>query len=126
MPLHIVHVEDDEPLLELLKVALYSADSSINLQQFLTAEEALSYIENTELSVDLFVLDIQLPGSLSGLELAKKIREMELSGNIILCSSYSTPEQEALAAINGEYIPKPWRILDVTQHLLSYRSNSLS
>src|SRR5450432_3552119 len=125
MPLHIVHVEDDEPLQNLLKIALHASDSSIKLKQFMMGEEALAYILEAGSTVDIFVLDIQLPGSLSGLELAHKIREMNLRGAIVLCSAYASPKQETVAAVSGEYIPKPWRILDVTRHLLSYGSNSV-
>ncbi len=96
MPIHVVHIEDDRPLRDILRIALTATDSRINLHQFTTGGEALPYVEINRLAIDLFILDIRLPGSMNGLEIAKKIRELDCPGSIVLTSAYGTPNPELL------------------------------
>jgi two-component SAPR family response regulator len=121
MTIHIVHVEDDKPLKEILKAAFESADPAVNLKQFVNGDQALPYITEYGSSVDLFILDIRLSGSLSGIQLAKKIRDLGYPGNIVLTSAYLRPSRDQLTALRCEYYPKPWHIYDITPKLQQYK-----
>ena len=125
MSIHVVHVEDDRPLKDILRSVFKATDPKINLHQFTTADEAVVYIQENISTIDLFVLDIRLPGELNGIQLAEKIRELKCSGHIILTSAYSRPKLDVLETLQCEYHPKPWHLMEIAQKLFEYqRSDS--
>ncbi|MBX3081132.1 MAG: response regulator [Anaerolineae bacterium] len=121
MSIHIVHVEDDKPLKDILKSAFETADPQVNLKQFLNGDDALPYIEENGHMVDLFILDMRLTGSMNGIQLAQKIREMILPGHIVITSAYLRPSRNLLNSLQCEYYPKPWHIYDITPKLDQYK-----
>ncbi len=118
---NIVHVEDDIYLTDLLKIAFEAVAPGIELHQFMSGDEALPFIEKNADKIDLFILDIRLPGKMNGLEIAQWIRDTKCPGFIVLTSAYSTPGSKFLSDLHCEFYPKPWHILDVTQKLITYR-----
>jgi DNA-binding response OmpR family regulator len=119
--MHVVHVEDERPLRDILKIALQATEPRINLCQFISGDEAMPYVQQHMHSIDLYILDIRLPGTMSGLDIAHKIRALKCPGYVVLTSAYSPPEDSLLLALRCEYYPKPWHLLDLTQKLLKYR-----
>src|SRR5689334_1294741 len=122
--MHIVHIEDDRPLRDILKMSFTTVDSSINMQQFTSGDEALPYIEQHKHTIDLFILDFRLPGSMTGLQIAKKLREENCPGNIVLTSAFTINKSEVPSSLNIEILPKPWHIIEITPRLLQYRLDS--
>lgn len=120
-PMQVVQVEDDKHLRDILEATFREADPNLNLRQFVSGDDALLYIERSGHTVDLFLLDIRLPGVLNGLTLAAKIRELDCPGHIILSSAYTSPGIDVLKSLNAEYLPKPLHILEIAPRLLSYR-----
>ncbi|MEP7284292.1 MAG: response regulator [Chloroflexota bacterium] len=125
MSTHILHVEDESQLRNIFAVVLRATAPGVNLVQLRTGDEALNYIEDNKTSIDLFVLDIRLPGSMDGLQVAHKIREWECPGFIIITSAYTPPKVEVLTELRAEYLPKPWHIRHLVNNLLEYRLDSL-
>ena len=121
MAIHIVHVEDDLSLNDILKVTITAAEPTANLHQFISGDDALLYIKDHCNVIDLFILDIRLPGKTNGLEVAQEIRNLGCPGFIMMTSAFSSPGQEWLASNKAEFVPKPWHILELTQVLLKYR-----
>ncbi len=121
MSIHVVHVEDERPLRDILGVALRAVEPGIKLEQFISGDEALAYIQTNGKSIDLFVLDIRLPGSLTGIQVAQAIRDLHLPGHIVLTSAYAAPDRDLLATLHGEYYPKPWHLFELTERLIKYR-----
>lgn len=121
MPQHVLHVEDDTYLKDLLKVSFTLADVSVKLQQFISSEEALPYIEQHGPEIDLFLLDIRVPGPMSGLQIAQWVRDHNWPGYIVLTSAYGAPSKVILDELRAEFYPKPWHIVEVTQKLLQFR-----
>ena len=117
MPTHVVHLEDDGPLRDILKVALKAAEPQIDLHQFISGDEAVRYIEQHGAEIDLFVLDIRVPGSLNGMQVAQKIRDLKCSGTIVITSAYRPPDRGLLNTLSCEWFPKPWHLMDATQKL---------
>ena len=115
--MHVVHLEDDGPLREILKVAFQAASPTIDLHQFLDSDSALEYIEKNLDTIQLYVLDIRVPGKLNGIELAQKIRELSKRGTIVLTSAYAAPPREMLTILHCEWFPKPWHIMETTKKL---------
>lgn len=115
--MHIVHLEDDAPLRDILKIALCTADPDTDLHQFISSDETLRYIQQHAPEIDLFVLDIRVPGTMDGLGVARKIRELNCPGAIVLTSAYQKPARDILEELNCEWLPKPWYLLEVPQKL---------
>jgi len=116
--MHIVHLEDESPLREILRVALMAAVPNANLQQFIDSDKAVAYIEAHTQDIDLYILDIRVPGSLDGVEVAHKIRELGAPGVIAITSAYRAPDKKELETLNCEWFAKPWHIMEVLDKLL--------
>jgi len=116
--MHIVHLEDESPLREILRVALIAAVPNANLKQFIDSDEAVAYIEANAEDIDLYILDIRVPGSMNGVEVAHKIREFGAPGVIAITSAYRAPDKSELDALKCEWFAKPWHIMEVLDKLL--------
>lgn len=120
--MHVVHLEDDAPLREILRAAFQAASPTLNLQQFANSDEALAYIQEHQADINLYILDIRVPGSMTGLELARKIRDIQAKGSIVLTSAYTPPGRDLLTELNCEWFPKPWHIMETTKKLFEIAS----
>lgn len=117
-PMCIVHLEDDGPLREILKIALSTADPKLNIKQFISSDEALQFIQANLDTIALFVLDIRVPGDVDGIGVAEKIRALGSTRPIVVTSAFRKPKQDTLAHLNITWMPKPWHILDAAERLL--------
>jgi DNA-binding NtrC family response regulator len=118
MSIHILHIEDERDLRSVFAEVILIIDSEVRLKQFQNADESLSYIVEYGATVDVFVLDIRLPGELTGLQLAAKIRELGCEGRIIITSAYQMPPVDLLQNLRAEYVSKPWNVPDFFMHIL--------
>lgn len=116
--MHIVQLEDDNPLLEIMRVALTAAVPSATLKQFVNSDEAIKYIEQHKDDIDLFLLDIRVPGSKDGVEVAQAIRDFGCTGIIAITSAYRRPDRKKLTELNCEWLAKPWHVMDVIDRLI--------
>lgn len=116
--MHVVQIEDDKPLKEILKVTLEAAEPKLNLHQFISGDEAIPYIRQNMETIDLIIVDIRLPGELNGVQIAELIRGLNYAGNMVLTSAYARPNSEVLKTLRSEFYPKPWHIIDITNKLL--------
>ncbi|MBX3080466.1 MAG: FHA domain-containing protein [Anaerolineae bacterium] len=120
-PMHVVNIEDDRDLQRLMAMAFKESEPSINLQQFVSGDQALPYIMQHKDQIDLFVIDIMLPGKYNGIEIAQQIRQMNAPGYISLTSAFAEPTSDLLTELRAEFFPKPLHILDIIPRLASYR-----
>src|SRR3954464_14010142 len=88
MAMHVVHVEDESQFRSILGLAFQAAEPDIRLCQFASGDDALPYIQANAQHIDLFVLDIRLPGSMTGVQVAEHIRALNCPGYIVLTSAY--------------------------------------
>src|SRR5690606_10624773 len=116
--LHIVHLEDDGPLRDVLKVALQLRDPDCQVHQFIGSDDAISYIERNIDEIDLYVLDIRVPGKFNGVEVAQRIREMKSDAVIVITSAYRQPERALLEELNCQWFPKPWHIMETSHKIV--------
>lgn len=80
--------------------------------------EALEVLERTP-GIDVLFSDVMLPNSLSGIELARLVRQQYPSTKIILTSGYPLP---GLAATNGDisefsFLNKPYQLAELARAL---------
>lgn len=84
-------VEDEEPYQDILKEVL-SSDVRIKMYgEFTSGEDFLKFL-NSPFRADVCLIDIKLKGKLSGLDCAKKVKEIDPGIHVILITAYPTPQ----------------------------------
>lgn len=74
------------------------------------AIDAMQIIEADLFRLDLLVTDIKMPGALDGLDLANKVRELQLDVAILLITAYAESPTMKEAALRGyRVLEKPFR-----------------
>lgn len=108
MPSHdalSVLVVEDEPLLR-LHAATYLEESGFEIYEAATAAEAIDILERSE-RIDAVFADIDLPGGLSGIELAAVIRRRWPPVRLVLTSGAFEAGHAALPS-NVPFLAKPY------------------
>ena len=122
MPAHILVVEDEPEVADLLE--LYLSNEGYQVSKYSHGKEALDYVSQTPL--DLALLDVMLP-DMDGFQICQSIRKAHFFPIIML-----TARVEDIDKINGlmlgadDYITKPFNPLEVVARvktqLRRYRS----
>lgn len=116
--MHVLYLEDEMPLREIMKMALVTALPSVEFVEFANSDEAMAYIEPRVSAIDLYILDVRVPGELDGVEVARRIREMGGEGLIVLTSAYRLPDPNVLNDLNLKWFAKPWHVAEVMETLI--------
>lgn len=116
-----VIVVDDEILIT------YYLDEMLTDEGFLVStfndpEEAFKYYKNNYAEIDVVITDQTMPG-LTGIELAKKMRELKSNLPIVLCSGYSEIVDDKIVSEGGvdAFVEKPFndkKLLKLLSNLL--------
>ena len=117
---HIL-VVDDNPLLRLLIAECLRA-ANYNIVEAGSADEAMDLLEAGE-EFGLVMTDVEMPGSMNGIALAKVIHERWPDIALIVTSGRVRPAAETLPA-RAEFMGKPSRPADVVravQSLIQFR-----
>jgi hypothetical protein len=117
--MNILHLEDDGPLREILAAALRAVEPNCELHQFIKSDDALAYVRQHAQGIDLFIIDIRVPGSMDGLQMAHQVRELRAPGAMVLTSAYRVPDQDVLKKLDCQWYPKPWHIIETSTKLLN-------
>ncbi len=110
-PLCILVVED-ETLLRVL-IADELRDVGFIVLEAASADDALSYVR-AGVQIDAVFTDVQLPGSLSGLELARWLRAERPDLPVVLTSGNHRHASEWTVTL---FFPKPYEISEVAAFL---------
>lgn len=103
----VLVLEDQEEIREFIVINLRRA--GYDVLEAGTGEDALKII-STEKKIDIAVLDIMLPGAIDGLDVCKKIREIDQIMGVIML----TAKAQVLDKVNGlsfgadDYVVKPF------------------
>ncbi|NEX63707.1 hybrid sensor histidine kinase/response regulator [Noviherbaspirillum galbum] len=92
-PLRVLLVEDNIEIAEATKLALESLGCTVI--HCGNAEEAVLLLKVDALELDLILSDVQMPGSMNGIDLAKQVRERYLSLPIVLMTGYAERLEDA-------------------------------
>jgi two-component system response regulator PilR (NtrC family) len=108
----ILIVDDERPLCDLLRMAL--EEKGYEVQVAHDAEPALAILKTT--TIDLVLSDIRMPG-MSGLDLLKAVKEIDITIPVILMTAYGTIESAVQAMRDGayHYLLKPFDKLDTLE-----------
>lgn len=110
-PPHIaLVVEDDRDLRALAATVL--EETSLDVVEADSAEEALHYLRNEAESVALLFTDIRLPALMDGVDLAKAVSRAYPWIEVIVTSGDPGDRLDDLPR-EARYLPKPWRVLDM-------------
>jgi two-component system, OmpR family, alkaline phosphatase synthesis response regulator PhoP len=99
-------VEDDPTIRQFVASKLRDRGFSVDVY-----EESAPVLRDLETkSWDLFILDVLLPGDLSGLELCKRLRDREHTTPVLMLSALSDPADriEGLKVGADDYLGKPF------------------
>jgi DNA-binding NtrC family response regulator len=120
-----VLVVDDESLIRwALNARLSSAGYHVNEAE--DAASALAYFRQDNPSIDLVLLDLNLPDS-DGVTLLKKIKSSCPACRVILMTAFATPEKLQDARDNGAHavLAKPFDLDDMLQAVEGSLANSV-
>lgn len=115
--MQIAYLEDDVLLSDVFKIGMTAAGVDTHIDHFVRSDDLIKYAEQHQAEVDLFVLDIRVPGTVDGMGAAKKIREMGFKGAILITSAYNKPAKSTLTDLDCIWMAKPWYIIDVARTL---------
>lgn len=100
-------IVDDEVIMLKSFMRLSAGINGLNVvEQFSYPEDALEYVEQHK--VDLAMLDVRMPG-MSGIELAKKLRELRPEILIVFISAYDEYIRDSNLIGGDYYIVKPYK-----------------
>ena len=105
-------VDDERPVASLLESILLEAGYEVFVSY--GSEEALAELRTFDGDIDLFIIDVVLPG-LSGPDLAQELEPLFPRSAILFTSGYGQGAGAALRRSNPEasFLPKPFVIAEV-------------
>jgi len=107
-------IEDDVAIREMLRLVLQDAGFAITV--YTSAEECLQALvairEQASLPIDVLIVDWRLPGSISGIELIRQIRDnLHLNSlPIILTTAAAFNDTQELKRLHVTLLEKPFDI----------------
>lgn len=106
----ILHLEDDMMLSHIFQTAINERDKSVDVVHHVQGAGVIEHVKEQSEGIQVYILDIRLPGSLSGIDVAHKLRSLALKTPIILSSAYDKPDQSLLDSLNCLWVAKPWQL----------------
>lgn len=116
--MNIIAIDDELPALNLLLEAIKEARPQAEVNGFSDPDELLDYVKNN--AVDIACLDIQIY-DITGIELAKKIKEIQPRINIIFVTAYGDYVGEAMKMHASGYLRKPVVAQDIMREFADLR-----
>ncbi|NDJ35229.1 MAG: response regulator [Chloroflexi bacterium] len=117
--IRVAYVEDEPAIAELLRSGLDLFGMEVN-PIYGDGNEAYNAIIGGDPLIaecDVLIIDIRLPGGMTGLELGAKLREAGEARPILIVSAYQPPARSELEAINAHFMPKPFDFAGIVQKI---------
>ena len=109
----ILVVEDQDEIRQLLADALEEFGHEVKTAR--AAEEAIEILERNA-RIEVLVTDITLPGGMTGLDLARKARELMPDLKILTISGNASEESIRASCLDRcVFLPKPFRPSDLNR-----------
>ncbi len=113
----VLLIDDDEMILRLMPEALHQEGYDV----ICTADGPQGISIYTERHPNIVLLDFGLP-SMSGLEVLRKIREIDPQARVVVITGHASDESAEVALLHGalDYLRKPVRVQSILQLLKSH------
>jgi CheY-like chemotaxis protein len=103
MSLTIAYLEDEKDLAEGLSFIIRDENPHVDITHFANSADILEFIDQKCDTVDLFILDVRVPGPVDGLGVARHIRNLGCTAVIVVTSAYEPPPREVRETLNIHY-----------------------
>lgn len=111
----LVALVEDEPIVRDV-AAVELEDRGFSVVEFASADAALPYLQANGGAVSLVVTDLQMPGSINGLELVTLLRRWWPQLKVLVTSGGPLVNPSLLPP-TARFIPKPWRPADMASRV---------
>jgi len=111
----VVLLVEDEPLVR-MAAADDLQDAGFHVLEAANADVALAVLESCSDDVQVLFTDIDMPGSMNGLDLAESVQQRWPHISLLISSAYHRPGPETLPD-DGRFVPKPYCSDDVVQQI---------
>ena len=113
-------VDDDPDIVQILKMGLLK--NGFSVEEFTNPQEALQSFKSDAESYCLVLSDIRMP-SISGIQLSKRVKEVNPNVKVVLMTSFEIRDNEfskvfPSTQVDG-FVQKPIGIKDLTDKVLS-------
>ncbi len=116
-PIHTILVVDDEELICLV-VAEYLRDCGFHVVEAASGDAAVEILQSGETKIDLVFSDIQMPGKINGLALAKWLRVNQPEVRVMLTSGHAGSAASAAELCeHGPLLQKPYEHQEVLKRV---------
>lgn len=107
--LRILHLEDEMTLRDIVRTTIMVLDPQTDVRQFEGSAEALRYMQQEDhcKTIDLFLLDVRIPGDMDGIGVAFRLRAMGCQGLIAFTSAYAAPDTKTISSLDYVWLSKP-------------------
>ncbi len=99
-------------------IADFLRDVGYDVVEASNADEAVAVFESGT-PVDLLFSDVKMPGSMDGVELARRVKSRWPDTHVLLTSGYSSGLSNAREQSLEHVLPKPYRPLSLLAAILS-------
>ena len=110
----VVLLVEDDPLIQ-LHSRMVLEDAGYEVLASYDADDALAQLAGRDDVAALFT-DVQLPGTLGGVELARRVHDIRPDMSIVVTSGKHAPDGHALPE-GGRFMPKPYTAAQLRQAL---------
>jgi DNA-binding response OmpR family regulator len=110
-PMLVFVVEDDELIRDLVEEALI--DGGFAVARAITGDEAIALLNTDGADYSALVTDVNLPGEISGWDIARRAREINDKLPVIYMTGGSAHEWASRGVPNSPLMPKPFAVAQV-------------
>jgi DNA-binding NtrC family response regulator len=121
----ILHLEDDVSLKETVGELLSAVEPDSEVHQFTNSDDAISFIDQNGGKIDLFLLDVRVPGKTDGIGVAKHVVENGNTGSIVFMSAFQKPALGEMGDMKYEWVNKPWAVEKLLEVLERAKSSGM-
>jgi two-component system, response regulator PdtaR len=111
----VVLVVEDEPLVR-MTAADELEEAGFQVLEATNADEALKVLEARSDEVQVLFTDVNMPGSMDGIALAKQVYHRWPHMLLLISSGYARPHSDEIPD-HGHFVPKPYIGATLVRHI---------